>query len=309
MVHSKFADALPYFPQKIRQPLQAIPKDTADQIQEIRLRIGQSVQAVKGGKAYALTWNGTLAPLQTSAIVVQKQDIDALFQNLCCHSVHSRETAIRQGFLTAAGGNRAGICGTAVMQHHKIETIRTVSSINFRIASERIGCAAALMQLDPFRKNMGGILIAGPPASGKTTLLRDLTRILSQTYRIALLDSRGELAAIQNGIPQFDLGMQTDILDAYPKAEGIEIAVRVKSPEILICDEIGDADEADALLQSVHTGVRIIATAHAGSIAELYERPQILRLIRAGVFHDAVLLGSGNACGQVLASQPLRGQI
>ena len=113
------------------------------------------------------------------------------------------------------------------------------------------------------------------------------------------------IAAVQNGVPQFDLGAQTDVFDGYPKAEGIAIAVRVMSPQILICDELGGAAETDALLHSLHTGVRLIASAHAESIPALRRRPQIRRLIEAGAFSHAVLLGSGAQCGQVLAAEAL----
>lgn len=306
-VRSKFRETLPYFPGVIQQPLSRIPAEQAGEIRELRLRIGKSVQAVMNGCTMTVTKNGTLASLTAEGIPVSRQIMDTVFQNLCAHSVHSWQPAIRQGFVTIRGGSRVGICGTAVMQDGRIDTVRQISSLNIRIASERIGCAEPLLRNPAVRPEQGGILIAGSPASGKTTVLRDLARILSASKKVTLLDSRGELAAVQNGVPQFDLGAQTDILDGYPKAEGVEIAVRVMSPEILICDEIGSADEADALLQSLHTGVQIIASVHAGSLAALRQRPQIGRLIASGAFRTAVLLGSGERCGQVLETAALRG--
>lgn len=305
-IHSKFNEALPYLPAALRQPLTRLSAEQAAEVQEIRLRAGRSLQIVRQGRAFAVGGQGQLTAPNGAGVPVTRAALDALFQNICSHSLHAWQDAIRQGFITIAGGSRVGLCGTAVMQQGALETVRTVSGLNLRIASERIGCAEALCAQLAARLTAGGILIAGAPASGKTTILRDLARILGDAHRISLLDTRGELAAVQNGLPQFALGAQTDIFDGYPKAEGLEIAVRVMSPEILICDEIGGADEAEALLQSLHTGVQIIASAHAGSLAELTARPQIRRLIDAGAFRTGVLLGSGAQCGQVLAVESLR---
>lgn len=305
-VHSKFQEALPYLPAVFQQPLRHIAAEQAAEIQEIRLRAGGSLQIIRNGTAFTVTGQGRLTAPNNDGIPVTRQALDTVFQNICAHSVHSWQAAIRQGFITIAGGSRVGLCGTAVMQQGVLETVRAVSGLNIRIASERIGCAEPLCAHLADRLTAGGILIAGAPASGKTTILRDLARTLGDTHRICLLDARGELAAMQNGLPQYSLGAQTDVFDGYPKALGMEIAVRVMSPEILICDEIGSAEEADTLMQSLHTGVQIIASAHAGSLHELTERPQISRLIEAGAFRTGVLLGSGAQCGQVLAVQPLR---
>ncbi|MBQ9906520.1 MAG: Flp pilus assembly complex ATPase component TadA [Oscillospiraceae bacterium] len=301
-VTSKFRSVLPYLPPVLRQPLDQLPNP--DELREIRLRLARPMQIIRGCNAFTVTAQGCEMPPDQAGITVTRQILDNCFQSICGHSVHSWQAAIRQGFVTIAGGCRVGLCGTAVMQKHQLETVRNLSGLNIRIASERIGCAEALLgRISPMN---GGLLIAGAPASGKTTVLRDIARFLGDRHRVSILDERGELAAVQNGIPQFMIGAQTDVFDGYPKAEAIEIAVRVMSPEYLICDEIGNEAETDILLQSLHTGVRIIASAHAGSLAELRMRPQIRRLTDAGVFRHAVLLGSGAQCGQVLMTEPLR---
>lgn len=307
-IKSSFQHVLPYLPAPLQMPLSRIFAAEAAQIQEIRLRIGKNMQAVRSGKAYTVSEQGVLTNEPASGITVTRQIMDIVFQNICSHSLHSCQHAIRQGFVTIAGGSRVGLCGTAVMHETSLETVRAVSGLNIRIASERIGCAEPLISALGTALHRGGILIAGAPASGKTTVLRDLARIIGETRRICILDERGEIAAVRDGMPQFALGAQTDVFDGYPKAQGISIAVRVMSPELLICDELGAEDEADALLQSLNTGVQIIASAHAGSLTELQERPQIRRLIRAGAFRTAVLLGTGSSCGQVLAAETLRGE-
>ena len=305
-VTSKFRDVLPYLPAELRNALGRIPADDAPEIREIRLRLGKPMQIILTDSAFTVTAQGTRIPPSQSGITVTRQMLDTCFQNICAHSVHSWQPAIRQGFIPIAGGCRVGLCGTAVLQNHQLETVRSISGMNIRIAAERIGSAEPLYSRVRDALRTGGLLIAGAPASGKTTILRDLARILGDRHKVCVMDERGEIAAVRNGIPQFSLGTQTDIFDGYPKAEGIAIAVRVMSPEYMICDEIGGEAETAQLLQSLHTGVRIIASAHAGSLAELRKRPQLRTLMQAGVFRQTVLLGSGAQCGQVLAAETVR---
>ena len=302
-VHSSFQQILPYLTPELRQPLARLP-DT-DFLQEIRLRRGRTMQVIRQGQAYTVTQTGSLTAPQQTGITVTGQALEAVFRNLCAHSVHSCQDAIRQGYLTIAGGNRAGLCGTAVLRGQQTDSVRDISSVNLRIASERIGCAEQLAAEIGDPRQTGGVLLAGAPASGKTTLLRDLARILGNRMRTCILDERGELAAAHSGIPQFTLGAQTDVFDGYPKAEAIAIAVRVMSPELLICDEIGGNAEAEMLLSTMHTGVTLIASAHAADLQTLLMRPQIRRLTDAGIFRRAFLLGTGVRCGQLCGSKVL----
>ena len=305
-IHSAFRQALPFFPAPLRQALSRIPAESADKIQEIRLRIGRNLHITMQGTESALTKDGALTAEPAEGIAVTRQIIDTMFQNLSAHSLHSVLGTVRQGFITIAGGSRAGLCGTAVMQQTSIETVRAVSGINLRIAAERVGCAETLIARLGGREQLAGLLIAGAPASGKTTILRDIARILGSRYRVSLLDERGELAAVTNGQPQFSVGVQTDVFDGYPKAQAIEIAVRVMSPQYIICDEIGGGDETAAMLQSLRTGTVFIASAHAGSVEELSRRPQIKALLQAGVFRNIVLLHQGLRCGEIAAVVPVR---
>lgn len=300
MQTSSFLRALPYFPEVLQEPLRRMPTGEQERVQEIRLRANRPMQVVCGGQAYLLGRDGRFCLRDSDGMLVSRLMLDTVFQSICEHSVHSYQADIRQGFVTIAGGSRVGLCGSAVLQNGTVEMLRYISGMNFRIAREMKGCAAELAaQL--FGDGLCGVLVAGPPASGKTTILRDLSRILGEKYRVSVMDERGELAAVQHGEPSFDLGRQTDIFDGYPKALGIAAAVRVMSPEVLLCDEIGGTEETDALLPTLHTGVQLVASVHAGSVAELYARPQIKRLLEANAFSYAVMLGTGEQCGQVLS--------
>lgn len=308
MQHTSAIDkAIPYFPAMIREPLARLPDGQRTQIQEIRLRINRSLHVALQGKEYVLTPSGQLADEPQAGIPIGRAVMDTVFQSICAHSVHAVQHMIRCGYVTVAGGSRAGLAGTAVLQNGRTEGLRAISGINLRIACAHEGAADAILARMQAMHITGGLLVAGPPASGKTTVLREIAHVLGETQRVCIIDERGELAAVQNGIPQFAVGAQTDVLDGCPKAEGIAIAVRVLTPDILICDELGSAAETETLLESVHTGVRLIASAHAASLRALSSRPQIARLIAAGVFEAAALLGTGQNIGQLSAIQRLTG--
>lgn len=285
--------------EKIRKHLRALPVDVKKQAQEIRLRVGRPVTVCCPGGIYFLRADGGLSCLSVpDCICSGKDDLEESFRILCGNSIYSHEAEIRNGYVTLRGGHRAGICGTSVFQNGSISGIRDISSINIRVAREVPGCADQLLSrlkgtLD------GGLLLAGPPSSGKTTLLRDIVRQLSSGTRrnickVAVVDERGEIAGTYRGIPQNDVGLCCDVLDGCPKAEGILMAVRTLSPQVIVCDEIGSKDEVYAVEQSLNAGVCVIASIHAGSMEELKRRSQAVSLLRTGAFAvTAMLRGSG----------------
>lgn len=245
-------------------------------IAEVRLRAGRPCVAVDifGG-------------MKICSDVFTAEDINECFSEICRYSLHSFQGEIAQGFITLDGGHRVGICGTAVKNGDRIEFIKNVSGLNIRIAKEVIDCSDELYKR-LFAFDTCSVLIGGKPLSGKTTILRDLARKLGENHRVTIIDSRNEISASVDGVPTLDVGLNTDVLCGCEKSEGIMMALRSMSPEIIICDEI--AHDESAVEEALFCGVKVIASVHCGSIKEMQNRNQIGLMMRN--FDYAVQLGN-----------------
>lgn len=265
---------------------------------EIRLRAGKPLSFVTFEGISFLTGTGRVTGIAgNSVFTVSSADIKESFQRICEYSVYSYAKDISAGFVTVGGGHRAGIYGTAVYGETGITGIRDVSGINLRISREFRGCAAELVN-DVFSDGMKGILLCGAPSTGKTTMLRDMTRLVSDMMlkKVSVIDERGEIAAVSKGTPQNDVGINTDVLDGYLKADGIMQAVRTLSPQLIVIDEIGGKKDCDAVKTGINSGVAFAAAVHAASEDELKNKAEIMELIRFGAFDRIVFLKSDRPC-------------
>jgi stage III sporulation protein AA len=231
-------------------------------------------------------------------LTTNPREIAEIFNSLCSFSIYSKQNEIKNGYVTITGGHRVGICGTAVIDNNSMINIRNISSMNIRVSGEHKGCSKELLaKIDNINS---GVLICGAPCSGKTTILRDLARILSTEYnsKVSLIDQRSEISATYKGVPQYDVGM-CDVLNCYSKCDGFDQAIRCMSPDIIICDEIGTSQDIASLESSVNSGVAVIASAHCANIQELKEKPQFRNLLSSGAFNYIAFLSNRKNVGQL----------
>ena len=246
----------------------------SEDIEELRLRMGRVPTYYCGQVEY---------PFPKFPRQVCRDDFSYVLNAASHASLYAVNHEISSGYITVDGGHRIGLCGRVVMADGKIRTITDFSSMSIRLSADRQGIAPLLKQ---------STLIAGPPGSGKTTLLRDCVRRISNEarQRIVVVDERGELAACRQGIVQYDLGSQTDILTGCPKQLAVLLAVRTMSPQWIAVDEITEPEDVRAMEQASYCGVRFLASAHIWQRDDLLCRPVYRDLLATAVFQEALIL-------------------
>lgn len=248
--------------------------------EEIRLRAGKAPSVLKNGE------ERQIAGLRK----ITSEDLDGVLERATGASVHTAQSSIRNGFVSVPGGVRLGLCGSAALRGGEIDGIRRLSSVSIRIPHELKGCADGIYE--PLTD--GGFkstLIISPPGCGKTTLLRELVRRLSDAgHRVSLCDDRGEVAAVWDGEAQFDVGRCTDVMSDAPKGQTSVMLLRAMNPQILAMDEITAPADVQAAEEAVGCGVQLLATAHAAGTADFQTRPLYRRLIEDKVFKNAVTI-------------------
>lgn len=309
MASSAEAELLAFVAPQLRAILLAALRSAPAPWQEVRLRRGRAVQVVTAAGDFWPGVDGRPAPTPEGGAVCSDEDFDRTVALVTGASVYAWEEELARGFCTLPGGHRVGFVGRAVVEAGRVVGQRSFSSLCLRLAREVRGAADGVMVR--IRDGTGGLwptLVFGPPGSGKTTLLRDLARQAScgrpdlgvRGLRVTVVDERSELAGCRDGKPQFDLGPRADVLDGAPKEQGMIMALRAMGPEVLVCDEVGRAEDALAIEDACRAGVAVLASAHAGSVAELLARPTLERLLAGGAFRCLVRLGPDRRVAEVL---------
>lgn len=248
-------------------------------LQEIRLRAGRPVLLYAAGREWFLDARGSLTKRREEAVCMDRQALEDILKNICQDSFYAFEDELRQGYLTVAGGHRVGISGQAVLDERgRIRTIKNIAFVNIRIARQVKDAADGLLPLVYDRGELLNTLILAPPGCGKTTLLRELIRQVSDGNAfgagrtVGVVDERSELAGAFLGMPQNDLGIRTDVLDGCPKTEGMLLLLRTMSPRVMAVDELGSREEMEALGRAAACGCGILATAHGETLGDMERR-------------------------------------
>lgn len=272
---------------------------------EIRMRIGQPLILLYENEEWMVNGSGELIKDKNQAFRVTQIHMGESLSYICNYSLYAYEEEVRQGFITIQGGHRIGLAGRVVSENGKIRTIKPITCMNIRFAHEIKGCSRKILPCLYEDREALSTLIISPPGCGKTTLLRDLIMQISNGSSlgpgvcVGVVDERSELGASYMGIPQNDLGIRTDVLDACPKAEGMMLLIRTMTPRVLAVDEIGGPDDFDALKAASSCGCRILATVHGDSLADIRAKPELGGILSQGYFKRYVVLSRDKRPGTV----------
>lgn len=288
-----------YFPKHIKEALENnISEEEVNIIEEIRIRINLPIIVKLAEKEKIIDYK------------VSTEDINYIFQKICENSIYAYQNQIANGFVTIKGGNRVGIVGTAVVQNGKVTNLNYVSGLNFRIAQEIIGCSNKIMPSIIRGETIYNTLIIAMPGMGKTTLLRDIIRNLSNGFtdgntkikgqNISVIDERGEISATYRGGSQNDLGIRTDVLNDIPKAIGMKMAIRSMAPQIIAADEIGSVDDVNAIQYAICCGIKGIFTAHGNSVEDVKKNTELKSLIDNKIFEKFIIIKKENGRRKII---------
>lgn len=270
-------------------------QEKMDKLQEIRIKINKPIIMIANNKEIILDYLPSI------------EDVKNILQKISNYSLYAFEEEIKQGFITIKGGHRIGLSGQWVIENGDIKTIKSVYSLNIRICREIIGCSNPLMKHIIDGEKIYNTIIISPPKCGKTTLIRDIARNLSNGIpklkvsgkKVSIIDERSEIAASYNGIPQMDVGIRTDVFDNCLKSSGMMMAVRSMAPEVIVCDEIGTNKDIEALLSAYNCGVNIITTIHGNGIEDLYKRVVFKELLDNKVIERVIVLSNRKGIGTI----------
>lgn len=289
-MNKRLESLLSFLPERMKISVSRVSNDILNTLEEIRIRICQPVILLTNTQELFLKDAST-----NTFYVPGIEELKEILERITKSSFYAYLDDIKNGFVTVEGGHRIGICGRGVMDNGSIGNIKDISFLNIRIANEKKGISDRILPQILENGAVKNTLIISPPQAGKTTLLRDITRNISNTLqggKVSLIDERGEIAAIYNGIPQNDIGIRTDVLTGIPKSDGMILAIRSLSPTVLITDELGSCKEVDAVFTAINSGVKIITTVHGEDEMEIQKREDLKSLFQNRVFQKIIILNA-----------------
>lgn len=274
-------------------------------LQEIRLRVNGPLILVYNNKEYFVSRDYRISGDKANAYVVSLNEVRETMEYISNYSLYAFEDEIRQGFITIQGGHRVGIAGKTIMEAQRIKNIKHIAFINIRLSHQVKGCGDKVMPYIIHQKTIFHTLIISPPRCGKTTLLRDMIRQLSNGVstmpglNVGVVDERSEIGACYMGIPQNELGIRTDILDCCPKVEGMMMLIRSMSPSIIAVDEVGSREDIEAIEYVMNCGCKLIATVHGSTIDDIKNKPILGKMVREKIFERYIILNNRGQVGNL----------
>ena len=291
-----------FFGTEVARHISQANQQELEQVTEIRLRADKPLILKLGTKEYVISENGRgLMPFGhgatngAGAYCPSRADIYETMERISRHSFYAFETELAMGYITLPGGHRVGVAGQVVLENGAVRSWKHIGGINIRIAHSVFGCGSQVL---PHIYKGGKFLhtmIIAPPGCGKTTLLRDIVRQISNMgTTVGLVDERSEVAGCFQGVPQNDVGMRTDVLDGCPKAVAMDMLLRAMSPNVIAVDELGGTEDARAVDAVINAGIKLLCTAHGVSVKDVTENPSLAPMLSRKVFERFIVLGTGN---------------
>ena len=282
---------LDYIPDNIRRYMYSI---NMDNVYQIHLSYDKPVYLNSGEGTFFISRHGVLTDNVSEAVFVTKKDMETAIELISEASMYAVKNELVQGFITVHGGNRIGICGTGVIKRGEVSYIKDISSLNYRLANEVVGVSDKVLNFITDGIEIKNTLIISPPGAGKTTMLRDIARNLSELgFSVCVVDERFELASMHEGKSAFNLGVSTDVISGIPKHIAMSMVLRSMSPQVIITDELGTEQDTEAVLKMQRCGVAVIASMHGGESIENDNR-KIL-----GCFDVIINMSKKNGVGTV----------